>query len=337
MAVKIGSARIDERGKISGGKAGDQTGNEVSTQNWYKHSKGWRVLRAKDKAMRTHIAKAMELACASSLIGYDQNQRTTLYNAIKGNGFDINALVKAVETDCSALVRVCSSYGVAETDKDVVIADFYTANEASKLKATGLFEELTGSKYTNTSDYLQRGDVLVTKSKGHTVVVLTDGPRAEDVPEGDAEYILGERTLRNGMSGNDVQEMQTYLIQLGYDLGRWGADGDFGDSTEIGVEQFQRDSGLAVDGIYGENTHAALMEALNGEEPPAPSAKTVRIVGGDCYVRTAPNTSGAKLGVAKNNAVYPYAGQTSKDGWQCIVWKDNMNGWVSGKYSRLEG
>ena len=36
MAVKIGSARIDERGKISGGKAGDQTGNEVGTQNFHK-------------------------------------------------------------------------------------------------------------------------------------------------------------------------------------------------------------------------------------------------------------------------------------------------------------
>ena len=46
MAVKIGSARIDENGNARGGKAGDQTGKEVSTQNWYKHSKGWRVFRA---------------------------------------------------------------------------------------------------------------------------------------------------------------------------------------------------------------------------------------------------------------------------------------------------
>lgn len=49
MAVIIGSARIDERGKASGGKAGDQTGKEVSTQNWYKHSKGWVLLRPKDR------------------------------------------------------------------------------------------------------------------------------------------------------------------------------------------------------------------------------------------------------------------------------------------------
>ena len=35
MAVLIGSARIDENGRAHGGKAGDQNGKEVSTQNWY--------------------------------------------------------------------------------------------------------------------------------------------------------------------------------------------------------------------------------------------------------------------------------------------------------------
>ena len=48
MSVIIGSARIDENGKAKGGKAGDQTGKEVSTQKWYKHTKVWRVFRAKD-------------------------------------------------------------------------------------------------------------------------------------------------------------------------------------------------------------------------------------------------------------------------------------------------
>ena len=51
MAVKVGSARIDENGKAHGGKAGDQTGKEVSTQNWYLHSKGWRVFRAKNPSV----------------------------------------------------------------------------------------------------------------------------------------------------------------------------------------------------------------------------------------------------------------------------------------------
>lgn len=70
MAVKIGSARIDERGKAHGGKAGDNNGKEVSTQNWYLHSKGWRVLRAKAPSVAEKIAYCMEAACANDKIGY---------------------------------------------------------------------------------------------------------------------------------------------------------------------------------------------------------------------------------------------------------------------------
>ena len=40
MAVRIGSARINEKGITTGGKAGDQTGGEVSIQNYYLHRKG---------------------------------------------------------------------------------------------------------------------------------------------------------------------------------------------------------------------------------------------------------------------------------------------------------
>lgn len=43
MAVRIGSARINEKGTTTGGKAGDQTGGEVSIQNYYLHRKGWYV------------------------------------------------------------------------------------------------------------------------------------------------------------------------------------------------------------------------------------------------------------------------------------------------------
>ncbi len=68
MAVKIGSARIDENKHAKGGKAGDQTGVEVSTQNWYKHSKGWRVFRAKNPALADLIADDMEYACLNPSI-----------------------------------------------------------------------------------------------------------------------------------------------------------------------------------------------------------------------------------------------------------------------------
>lgn len=107
MAVTIGSARIDENGNAHGGRAGDQSGKEVSTQAWYRHSKGWRVLRCTDEERAEKIARAMQAACDNANIGYDQYQRDTLYNAAKPLGFDPARVDTPCETDCSALVRVC--------------------------------------------------------------------------------------------------------------------------------------------------------------------------------------------------------------------------------------
>ena len=78
MAVKIGHASKDENGTYVGGAAGDQTGKEVCTLSWWNNS--WTaVFRPKDSAATEKIAKAMEQACANNNIGYDQNQRTTLF------------------------------------------------------------------------------------------------------------------------------------------------------------------------------------------------------------------------------------------------------------------
>ncbi len=169
MAVTVGSARIDENGNISGGRAGDQTGKEVMTQEWYRHAKGWRVLRCNDAVKAEKIAKAMAAACANDNIGYDQSERLTLYNRAKEVGFDPAKVKTACETDCSALVRVCLAYAGIETE------NFITSNEAEAILGTGLFTELTDKKYTDTPEYLLRGDILVTKVKGHTAVVLSNG------------------------------------------------------------------------------------------------------------------------------------------------------------------
>ena len=214
MAVKVGSARIDEHGKARGGQAGDQTGKEVSTQNWYLHSKGWRVYRAKNPSVAEKIARCMEMACKNSKIGYDQGSRNTLYKEAEPFGFDVSKVTKPCETDCSALVRVCIAFaGITSLP-----SGFRTGNMPSNLAKTGAFTELTGSKYQSQSTYLGRGDILVTKSSGHTVVVLTNGSKYEG-PVYPVDYDLGDRVIKYGCEGNDVKLMQEMLLKLGYDLG----------------------------------------------------------------------------------------------------------------------
>ena len=330
MSVKIGSARIDENGKAHGGAAGDQTGKEVSTQAWYLSSKGWRVFRAKNPSVAEKIAQAMERACANPHIGYDQYQRNTLYNAAEAVGFDPSKVITDVETDCSALVRVCCAFaGITSLP-----AGFCTANEPTYLDKTGAFTELKGSIYTDQSAFLGRGDILVTKTAGHTVVVLTNGNKYEGTVE-QKEYIFGERTIQYGCEGRDVKTMQEYLLTLRYDLGKWGADGDFGDATELAVKAFQKDSSVTADGKCGPVTVAALLKAIEVLDEGVKARERVIICGGNCYVRSMSSTEGKILGVVHNGDALPYAGQTSANGWHAI-WYDGVKAWVSGKYSKTE-
>lgn len=327
--VRVGSARIDERGKAYGGRAGDQTGRELSTQKWYLHKKGWRVFRAVKREQALKIAADMEAACKNSHIGYDQWQRNTLYKVAEAVGFDCAKVKTNCETDCSALVRVCCAFaGIMGLP-----SDFRTGNMPKNLLATGAFVELKGAKYTDQSAYLGKGDILVTKTHGHTVVVLDDGAKYEGTMEA-REYALGERLLKHGAEGADVKQLQQYLIQLGYDLGKWGADGEFGDATEFAVRAFQGDHKLSVDGQYGPKSHAAMLEALEADEPEV-EHRYVAIEGGNCYVRTAPNTDGKILGVAHRGDVLPYGGETADNGWLLVAF-ENQNGWVSGKYGKLK-
>lgn len=322
MSVTIGSARIDERGKITGGQAGDQNGGkEVSTQSWYKHSKGWRVFRCIDAAKAILIALCMKNACANNHIGYDQAQRNTLYNAIKAIGFDVTKLTKDVETDCSALVRVCLAFA------GITVADFNTSSEATRLLSSGQFIELTESKYRNGSEFLRAGDILVTSVKGHTAIVLTNGSKAEPMPAIVPDNTFGSRTLRNGSTGADVIELQNALISIGYSCGSWGADGDFGDATEGAVREFQKDHDLEIDGVVGVKTFKALTEAANAE--PNKTGSVITIFGGKYYLRTSPSKDASIIGVLRDGTTHEYLGSESEGFYH--VKTSIGSGWVSVK------
>lgn len=192
MSIKVGSARIDENGKLTGGKAGDQTGNEVSTQDYYMHSKGWYLLRPKDVAVANIIAKAMQSACDNDCIGYCQGHRTTVITQLQKYG-SMAAISEKTEADCSSLVRGCC----IEAGFDP--GNFNTTNEASCLENTGKFEKRVSVTASTT---LYNGDVLVTKTKGHTVMVVSGNPRGE--------LSAGNASGPSGNNGNGlIRKMQS--------------------------------------------------------------------------------------------------------------------------------
>ena len=250
MAILIGSARHDENGNLTGGKVGDQKqkissdgldhSGEVSVQNFYTHKKGWVILRAKDGNLANALAFCMAVACNNANIGYDQTNRLGAYR------YGVDTKTKT-ETDCSGLVRAC----LKQCGHDV--ANFTTANEASVLVNSGLFKKLSYPKD------LYNGDILVTKTSGHTVIVLS-GAKARTVKEQNP-YAEPTNTLKKGSNGNGVKWLQWELNESGANL---TIDGDFGNNTLTAIKAFQschfdeKGQRLTVDGVCGAKTRLAL-------------------------------------------------------------------------------
>jgi hypothetical protein len=69
------------------------------------------------------------------------------------------------------------------------------------------------------------------------------------------------RPVRPGDRGPAVEDIQRRLLVLGYDLGRTGIDGVFLGRTREAVEAFQSQNGLAENGMVGDQTWAALVDA----------------------------------------------------------------------------
>ena len=87
--------------------------------------------------------------------------------------------------------------------------------------------------------------------------------RGFGIPKYDTETVKNEPLiLRKGSKGAEVKDLQNKLISLGYDLGKYGADGDFGSATEKAVKKFQKDHSIGQDGQAGPLTFAALERAL---------------------------------------------------------------------------
>lgn len=71
--------------------------------------------------------------------------------------------------------------------------------------------------------------------------------------------LKGCPVMRQGARGNITKLLQEKLINLGYNLGQYGADGVFGAATYNAVVKFQKANGLTPDGIVGQNTWRKLL------------------------------------------------------------------------------
>ena len=202
--VMVGSSSKDENGQYRGGQAGDQTNKEVYVLNWYNNN--WHsVIRPKTKELAEKIASACEKGCANNKIGYNQNNRNSIYTEALKVGLDLSKITSPCDCDCSSFVSTCCicaglSPSIFYSGGNMRI----TTNLAQACNQTNQFDILKSDQYTKSKDYLKRGDILL--SDGHTVIVLADGCKASEQTYEFSPYLIRVNVallnVRSGPSQN---------------------------------------------------------------------------------------------------------------------------------------
>ena len=256
--VQISNSGSDERGKYSGGTAGDQTGNEWRIRDWY--NRPWNcVLRHPDPQVRATFTKLEIEAANNDKIGYDQSQRTTYWTELKKVDYKPPKIKTPCEADCSAgVIANAKAVGyILGIDKLKNIAATYTGNMRNDFKKAG-FNVLTDPKYLTTDKYLIAGDILLNDAH-HVAAAVSNGLCAN------VNYISIAKTtekeeykmpeIQHGSEGRAVKVLQVIL-------GGLTIDGDFGAKTKNAVLKFQKANGLTADGIVGPKTWTKLLSTL---------------------------------------------------------------------------
>ena len=236
-AHMISNCGHDENRKYTGGKPGDQKGDEWAIIPWY--SRPWTcVLRHPDPAVRKAIAKKARAAANNNKIGYCQGHRLTYWEHLKASDYDPSQITVACEADCSSGVSAnIRAAGILLKNEELqkIPVSCTTRNLKPQCDEHG-FDVLTDKKYLTSPDYLLEGDILL--CEGHHVATnLSTGSKAGGASEKDET----ETTSKPGkLPDSNVKKGQKWLnCNYGSKLQKY-----------IGKK-------LEVDGIYGSGSRAA--------------------------------------------------------------------------------
>lgn len=270
--MSISNCSIDERGKATGGKAGDNNGKEWRIRSWY--SSPWNcVLRYPDSKVRAMFSDMAEAAAKNNCVGYNQGKRLTFWNQLQKVDYKPENIKTKCDSDCSAgVAAIVKATGIRLGIKAMqdISPSLTTRNMRKALKAAG-FEVLTASKYLTSDKYLLEGDILLNEGK-HTCINLSVGSLANNTP-----VVANYKPT--------VREWQLAAIADGFKFPEYGADGLWGRECEAVAKQaivkkrltykyrnltkiVQKVVGVAADGKCGKDTAAAIKvwQAANGLE-----------------------------------------------------------------------
>lgn len=281
--------------------------------------------------------------------------------------FDCNGLMEGYYEDCTGIdINSKARYNYSQWCADCHGSDM---SELPKVPGAAVFIHSNSSGYITHVGYLEKpvsadkpnGDWYVIEARGVMYGVVRTklsqrgwnrwGLMLQYMDYGDVsvpERELGARILKSGMTGTDVRTLQSLLLELGYELPRYGADGQYGSETVNAVKAFQKWAGLSADGEYGPDTHKALMLAINelhadedgsspedtDEQPDSSTIPTVEIFAdGRWNVRSGPGAEYSVLTVVSAGERFEHVA-TAYNGWLCVKLRDAV-GWVSYKCGKV--
>jgi len=233
------------------------------------------------------------------------------------------------DKSANGMIDMCKVKGAISTIPDIPGVVVWTNGHIGVYIGGGYTIEMRGFDYDCVKRKVKDGPW----KKWGRLPMLNYDDTPEPVPEPSK---LGDRDLKRGCEGDDVKELQSDLMKLGYALPKYGADGDYGSETEKAVKQFQLAYGLPDDGVMNVGAdYDTLFKALDGDKPQ--EYGHVEITGGSVNIRSAPGYDSKVYGTAHKGDILPYQGVTQEaEGkpWYLVIW-ENQNAWVSSKYARL--
>lgn len=120
-----------------------------------------------------------------------------------------------------------------------------------------------GSNHADIYHWFGRFGKTMENVRNDVAAILSNEISSPEIPVEVKEELIYTRLLKRGRTGDDVRLLQEALIKLGYDLGTYGADGDFGGATQKAVLKFQQDNNLDADGEAGPATYNMLNKLLS--------------------------------------------------------------------------
>lgn len=295
--------------------------------------------------------------CTMDLYKRKAKQYPSHYTTSRESGYMTDIKDGKTCADCVGMIKSFFWKG-----GDINAEDKYNSNHCPDVSANGMFALCLEKGHIDTIPDVpglvvhKPGHIGVYIGNGYTIEMngfvndclrrkVTDGPWTSwgRLPASMLEYVDVDTTIvpddiKFGDTGEAVEQLQKLLMDLGYPLPKYGADGDFGRETEDALKAFQRDHGLPDTGVLDDETMRVMWtcEPKPPEEGNAEAETTVvEVTGSVVNLRYGPGTEYGVFGKVSQGTRMEWIA-TAYNGWYAVRMGERVV-WISNDYSEVCG